>query len=99
MSENHHFGAGSFTDELWIAGKRVFTKVLTVDVEFTSGGVWDWLIADATGAVVKTDRRTHVSGWTSLHLASHGLYGDYSIGFRNASAGAKSIKQGDVEFG
>jgi hypothetical protein len=100
MAENHHFGAGSFQHELWIASKKVFPKLKGVDVEFITGGPWEWLIAESTGSVVKTVRYDKPNGgWTGIDLPSLGLYGDYSIGFRNASAEEKKIKQGDVRYG
>ena len=94
-----HFGSGSFTNELWIDNKRLFAKPTAVDVEFTTGGAFDWIIADATGAVVKVQRHANTSaGWTSIHLPSLGLFADYSIGFRNAAPGLRQIKQGDVTY-
>jgi hypothetical protein len=44
---NFHFGPGSFSDELWINVRAVFSKPIGVDVEF---------IADANGAEVRTPR-------------------------------------------
>lgn len=95
----HHFGSGSFKNELWIKGKFVFPRAEGVDVEFITPGAFDWIIADPSGKVVLTDRRTNsTGGWTSFDFMSHGLSGNYSIGFRNASSGEKKIKQGDVRM-
>ncbi|MDO6408693.1 hypothetical protein [Pantoea phytobeneficialis] len=98
MSQSHHFGYGKFTKELWIAGKKIFPKVVEVDVEFETDVQWDWLIADINGNIIKTVTGGKAS-WSSLHLASHGLYGDYSIGFKSDISAVKSIKQGDVQYG
>jgi hypothetical protein len=97
--EDYHFGSASFTKEMWINNKAVFKKPKGVDVEFETAGAFDWVFADANGKEVKTlpDKNEHGS-WTSIHFASLGLFGDYSIGFRNASAGVQKIKQGDVNF-
>lgn len=95
---SHHFGSGSFKNELWISQKKIFPKLLSVDVEFTTGGAWAWLIADEKGKIVKTKDHSG-SGWTSVHLPSLGLYGGFSIGFKNLSEGDKVIKQGDVNYG
>jgi hypothetical protein len=77
---------------------RKIPKPTGVDVEFVTAGAFDWVIADAKGVEVKTVRHSNPGGWTSLDFASLGLYDDYSIGFRNASAGEKQIKQGDVRL-
>lgn len=98
MSQIQDIGPGSFTNELWVAKKKVFPKLKSVNVEFLSLGEWDWMIADSAGAVVKTVRYKG-SGWTSIDLPSLGLYGSYSVGFRNASPGEKKIRGGDVTFG
>lgn len=98
MTQTHNFGSGSFTSELWIASKRVFPKLKGVNVEFLTGGQWDWVIANSTGVVVKTIRHDGPSGWTSIDLPSLGLFGDHSIGFRNASVGAKKIRAGDLAY-
>lgn len=100
VSQTHHFGSGSFKSELWISGKRVFAKLKRVDVEFVTGGPWEWIIANAAGQVIRTVRYDKTTaGWTSIDLPSLGLHGDYSIGFRNASPSEKTIKQGDVTYG
>jgi hypothetical protein len=86
---------------LWIADKRVFKKPTSVNVEFVSADPFDWVIADASGKEVKTvpDDNSHGhGGWTGLHFASLGLYGDYSIGFRSSSSKPQEIKQGDIEM-
>jgi hypothetical protein len=94
-----HFGAASFTSEVWIKNKKVFHKPVGVDVEFINSGAFDWIFADPKGTEVRTLRhKNEHAGWTSVDLASLGLFGDYSIGFRNASAGEKRIKQGDVRL-
>jgi hypothetical protein len=98
MSQTHKFGTGTFSNELWIANKKVFHNLKGDDVDFLTGGAWDWIIADSTGTVVKTVRNTGLSGWTSIDLPSLGLFGDHSIGFRNASAGAKKIRAGDLTY-
>ncbi|EPR11573.1 hypothetical protein M527_02440 [Sphingobium indicum IP26] len=96
---DHHFGSGSFTKELWIANKRVFQNCSGVDVEFVTPGTFDWIIADASGKEVKSVAHINkTGGWTSIDLPSQGLYGHYSVGFRNTSGGTKEIKQGDVYF-
>jgi hypothetical protein len=93
----HHFGSASFTTEVWINNKALFTKPRNVDVEFVTAGPFDWIIADKDGNVVKTLRhKNEHGGWTSINFPSLGLYGNYSIGFRNASSGPQQIKQGDV---
>ncbi|MGO8049826.1 hypothetical protein [Rhizobium leguminosarum] len=91
------FGAGSFKNELWLKQKSLFKAPISVDVEFMSLGSFDWLFADATGNVVKSQPYSSGhGGWTSIHLPSLGLYGDFSIGFKNTSPGEKSIKQGEI---
>jgi hypothetical protein len=96
---SEHFGAGSFDTELWIKDKKVFTKPIGVDVEFIASGAFDWVFADPQGVEVRTLRhKNEQGGWTSVDLKSLGLFGDYSIGFRNASAGKRQIKQGDVRL-
>lgn len=96
-----HFGRGEFRTELWIREKTVFTQPERVDVEFENQGAFDWLFADRSGAIVKISRHSNsAAGWTSVHLPSLGLSGDYSIGFRSASPGVlRQIKQGDVTHG
>jgi hypothetical protein len=94
-----HFGSGSFKDELWVNGKAVFHKPIGVDVEFITSGAFDWVFADKNGAEVKTVHHQNPhGGWTSIDFASLGLFGDYSIGFRNAWTGEQQIKQGDVRM-
>ena len=93
----HNFGNGSFTRELWVAGKRVFKKPTQVNVEFTTNGAIDWLIADASVAIVAT-KRYNGGGWHSINLPSLGLYDDYSIGFRNTSGGTQIIRGGDITY-
>ena len=96
---NYHFGSASFTTEMWVNNKAVFTKPKGVDVEFTSTGAFDWVFADADGKEVRTLRaKNEHGGWTGMNFASLGLYGNYSIGFRNASPGEKKIKQGDIRL-
>jgi hypothetical protein len=96
---NYHFESGSFTTEMWINNKAVFTKPVGVDVEFTTPGAFDWVFADANGKEVRTLRANNEhGGWTSMNFASLGLSGNYSVGFRNASPGEKQIKQGDVHL-
>lgn len=98
MSQIFHFGNGTFSSELWIANKRVFANLKEVNVEFLSGDLWDWVINDASGNLVKIVRHHGLSGWTSIDLPSLGLYGAFSIGFRNASSSEKIIRGGDVNF-
>ncbi len=84
---------------MWINNKAVFKKPDGVDVEFVTAGAFDWVFADAAGKEVRTLRhKNEHGGWTSMNFASLGLFGDYSIGFRNASPGEKQIKQGDVHL-
>lgn len=95
----HHFGTGSFRNELWINRKTVFRNPAGVDVEFITAGAFDWVFADEHGAEVRTLRHANPNGgWTSMDFASLGLFGNYSIGFRNASPGEKRIQQGDVRL-
>jgi hypothetical protein len=95
----YHFGAGSFTKELWLNKKQVFKNPVDVSVEFITAGAFDWVFADAKGKEVRTLHHNNAhGGWTSMNFPSLGLFGDYSIGFRNASPGKKQIKQGDVEM-
>lgn len=51
----------------------------------------------AMKSALSTPKNEH-GGWTGVNLASLGLSGDYSIGFRNTSTGTKSMKQGDVHL-
>jgi hypothetical protein len=98
-SGDYHFEAGSFTNEMWINNKAVFAKPRGVDVEFITAGAFDWVIADENGKEVKTLRaKNEHGGWTGINFASLGLFGNYSIGFRNASQGEKQVKQGDVHL-
>lgn len=97
MSQNYHFNAGNFKNELWIGGKRIFKNLKGVDVEFLTTGKWEWVIADSTGLVVKSVPHD-IGGWTSIDLPSLGLHGDHSIGFRNLSPGEKKIRAGDVTY-
>ena len=95
----YSFSTSSFLNELWINGKRVFKKPTGASVEFTNGGAFDWVFADSSGNVVKTYRAQNPNGgWRSVDLSSLGLFGDYSIGFRNASTGKREIKQGEVQY-
>jgi hypothetical protein len=101
-----HFGSASFQDEYWVNSKGVFHKPIGVDVEFTTSGDFDWVFADENGVEVKTVHHNNHSGWTSIDhsgwtsidFASLGLFGDYSIGFRNASTVLQQIKQVDVRL-
>jgi hypothetical protein len=96
----HNFGSGTFNNELWINNKVIFEKPQGVDVEFVNSGAFDWVFADENGKEVRTLRENNAhAGWSSMNFASLGLYGNYSIGFRNASLGKKTIKQGEVRFG
>lgn len=95
----HHFGSGSFQNELWINNKAVFKRPDRVDVEFVTPGAFDWVLADSTGKEVRTVRHGNEhGGWTGIDFPSLGLFDDYSIGFRNVSPGKKQIKQGDVSL-
>ena len=95
----HHFKRGSFKKELWIDKKTVYTKPVGVDVEFTTAGAFEWVFADRSGRVVRTlSNANHNGGWKSVDFASLGMFGDYSIGFRNASSGKQRIKHGDVHL-
>lgn len=96
---SHRFGEGSFSNELWIANKRVFSQPTDVTVEIITRSTFDWLFADPEGNIVKTSRVDDHSGWTGVNLPSLGLFGDYSIGFRNAGSGTIQIKQGEVLHG
>ncbi len=99
MPEVIKFGPGSCKNELWIKNKTVFSKPKRVDVEFTTAGAFDWVVADKNGKEVKKIRHANPSGgWTGLDFPSLGLYQDYSIGFRNASTGEKKLKQGTVNL-
>jgi len=99
MPETISFGSGSFKNELWVSGKKVFTKPVGADVEFITSGAFEWIIADDNGVLVKTVRHDNAhGGWTSIDFPSLGLYHDYSIGFRNISGGEKKIKQGTVRL-
>jgi hypothetical protein len=99
QTPDYHFESASFTKEFWIDNKRVFKKPGGVDVEFVTAGAFDWVFADANGKEVRTlHHKNEHGGWTSMNFASLGLYADYSIGFRNASAGEQQIKQGDVHL-
>ena len=96
---DHHFGSASFKQEMWINNKEVFKNPTGVDVEFVTSGAFDWVFADANGKEVRTLRsKNEHGGWTSMNFASLGLFGDYSIGFRNASSEEQQIKQGDVHL-
>ena len=98
-SGDYHFGSGSFTKEMWINNKAVFTKPVGVDVEFVTAGAFDWVFADSAGKEVRTLRaKNEHGGWTGMNFASLGLVGDYSIGFRNASSAEQQVKQGDVHL-
>ena len=95
----YNFSTSSFMHELWINGKRVFKKPSGASVEFTSNGAFDWVFCDSSGKQVKTFRNQNPNGgWHTVDLSSLGLFGDYSIGFRNASDGERKIKQGDVDY-
>jgi hypothetical protein len=99
QTPDYDFGSASFTKELWIDNKRVFKKPKGVDVEFITAGAFDWVFADGTGKEVRTLRhKNEHGGWTGMNFASLGLYGDYSIGFRNAASEEQQIKQGNVHF-
>jgi hypothetical protein len=68
-------------------------------VEFVTPGAFDWVFADPKGKEIRTlHHKNEHGGWTSIDFASLGLFGDFSIGFRNASSGEKEIKQGDVHL-
>ncbi len=85
------------TDELWVNNKSIFKEPKGVNVEFVTAGAFDWVFADASGKEVRTrrDKNEH-GGWTGVDLPSLGLYGDYSIGFRNVSPREQRIKEVDV---
>lgn len=94
-----HFGSAAFDKDYWMDGKAVFSKPIGVDVEFVTTGEFDWIFADTNGVEVKTSHCENLhGGWTSIDLASLGLFDDYSIGFRNASSGKHQIKQIDVRL-
>ena len=99
MPQTHNFGSGTFTSELWIAGKRVFEDLKSANVEFLTGGEWDWIIANSVGAIVKTVRHSGPGGWVSIDLPSLVIYGHHSLGFRSASPGTKKIRAGDLTYG
>ena len=95
--DEHKFGSATFMKEWWIDNKKVFTSPSSVDVEFVNAGIFDFVVADPSGKEVKTVRaKNDHGGWTSINFSSEGLYGDYSIGFRNQSNGKLQIKQGVV---
>ncbi len=95
----YNFGTGSFNKELWINNKAIFKKPKGVNVEFVSSGAFDWIFADENGKEIRTLHHDNEhGGWTSMNFASLGLYGNYSIGFRNTYPGKKTIKQGDVSY-
>jgi hypothetical protein len=48
----HHFGTASFTNELWIKNKAVFSLPIGVDVEFLTAGAFDWVFADSNASEV-----------------------------------------------
>lgn len=97
--KEHKFGAASFKIELWIDNKRVFEKPKRIDVEFITAGAFDWVIADEKGTEIRQVRHENLNGgWTSLDLNSLGLFNNYSIGFRNASASEQKLKQGIIYF-
>jgi hypothetical protein len=63
-------------------------KPVDVSVEFITAGAFDWVFADGHGKEVRTlHHKNPHGGWTSMNFPSLGLFGDYSIGFRNASLG------------
>lgn len=95
---NYHFGEATFNDkDYWINNKALLATPISVDVEFVTAGPFDWVFADSSGREVKTVRhRNEHGGWTSINTPSLGLFGQYSIGFRNASSKEQQIKQGDV---
>jgi|SRR5580700_5652960 hypothetical protein len=96
---DYHFEAGSFAKEMWLNNKAVFKQPRGVNVEFVTAGAFDWVFADSTGKEIKTLReKNEHGGWLGMDFPSLGLYGDYSIGFRNASAGTQQVKQGDVRL-
>jgi hypothetical protein len=97
--KDYHFGAASFSNELWLNNGTAFKKPDGANVEFITPGAFDWVFSDENGKEVRTLRsKNEHGGWTSMNFASLGLYGNYRIGFRNASTGAKEIKQGDVHL-
>lgn len=95
----YHFGTGSFATELWISSKMIFKRPISVDVEFSTAGPFDWLFANRGGAIVKSLRHDNShGGWTSINFASLGLYDDYAIGFQNVTTSQQIVKQGDVHL-
>src|SRR4030095_17239190 len=95
----YSFSTSSVQNGRGINGKRVFKKPTGASVEFTNGGAFDWVFADSSGKVIKTYRAQNPNGgWRSVDLSSLGLFGDYSIGFRNASTGTRGIKPGEVAY-
>jgi hypothetical protein len=97
--KDYHFEAESFSNEMWINNGIAFKKPDEANVEFITPGEFDWVFADESGKEVRTLRsKNEHGGWTSVKFASLGLYGNYRIGFRNASTGTKEIKQGDVRL-
>jgi hypothetical protein len=99
QTSNAHFDGGSFKDEYWIGDKRVFPRPVGVDVEFVTAGPFDWIFAGEDGKEARTTPcKNEHGGWTGVHLASLGLHGNYSIGFRNKSADKQEIKQIDVRL-
>ena len=95
---SEHFGSGKFKAELWIAQKKIFSEPKGVDVEIVPICTFEWLFADKDGKLVRTLAANGGGGWTGVDLPSLGLFGDYSIGFRNTGAGEITIKQGDVRL-
>lgn len=98
-AQSERFGPGSFANLLWVANKRVFERLEGADVEMTTNGDFEWLLADATGSVVKAVTAAG-GGWTSIHLPSLGFHNfEGSLGFRNPGAGSKQLKDVVVRFG
>jgi hypothetical protein len=98
-SKSYHFGSGSFKTEMWVNNKAVFTKPVDANVEFVTAGAFDWVIADSKGKEIRTIRcKNEHGGWTGINFPSLVLYGDYRIGFRNASPAEQQIKQGDISL-
>lgn len=99
MEQTHHFGNATFNTLIWVDNARLFTRLKSIDVEFLSAGAFAWIFSDKLGNEVKSvPYPNEQGGWTSIHLPSLGLFGDFKVGFRNASSGPKKIKQGDVTF-
>ncbi|CAH1906095.1 conserved hypothetical protein [Candidatus Nitrotoga sp. HW29] len=95
----HHFGQGSFKNELWVNNNSVFKKPIGVDVEFVGAGAFDWVFDDENGKEIRTLREENAhGGWHSMDFKSLGLFNNYSIGFRNVSPSELTIKQGDVRL-